>query len=146
MLKSRCSPCSAILCSELDCGFLSSLISVALRLDSQFFVGLDSQHLRQVHQLFIACDIEESLGMRLPASIYALKADLGPACKAVFLAAPAHPSASQQQVSDTLQILAIPSTRGFTTSVRKGPAPVCSEAPLYTLNPCIHASVCAALF
>jgi hypothetical protein len=107
MLKSRCSPCSAILCSELDCGFLSSLISVALRLDSQFFVGLDCQHLRQVHQLFIACDIEVSLGMRLPASIYALKADLGPACKAVFLAAPAHPSASQQQVSDTLQGMAL---------------------------------------
>jgi hypothetical protein len=44
--------------------------------------------------------------MRLPVSIYALKTDLGPvqpACKAVFLAAPAHPSASQQQVSDTLR-------------------------------------------
>ena len=41
--------------------------------------------------------------MRLPASIYALKADLGPACKAAFLVAPAHPSASQQQVSDTVR-------------------------------------------
>jgi hypothetical protein len=39
-----------------------------------FGVGLDSQHLLQVHQFIIACDIEESLGMRLPASIYALKA------------------------------------------------------------------------
>jgi hypothetical protein len=91
----------------VGCGFLSSLVSVASRLDSQFFVGFDSQHLRQVHQFFIACDIEESLGMRLPASIYALKADLGPACKGVFFAAPAHPSASQQQVSNTLRGMAL---------------------------------------
>ena len=41
--------------------------------------------------------------MRLPASIYALKDGLGPACKAAFLAGPAQPSASQQQVSDTLR-------------------------------------------
>jgi hypothetical protein len=101
ILWSNCFFC--MLSSDLDCGFVSSLISVASRLDSQCFGGLDSQHLRQVHQFFIACDIEESLGMRLPASIYALKADLGPACKAAFLAAPAHPSASQQQVSDTLR-------------------------------------------
>jgi hypothetical protein len=56
-----------------------------------------------VHLFFITCGIEESLGLRLPASIYALKADLGPACKVAFLAAPAQPSASQQQVSDTLR-------------------------------------------
>jgi hypothetical protein len=72
-------------------------------LDSQFFSGLNTPQLCQVHQFFIACDIEESLGLRLPASVYALKADLGPACKAAFLAAPAQPSASQQQVSDTLR-------------------------------------------
>jgi hypothetical protein len=30
-------------------------------------------------------------------------ADLGPACKAAFFAAPAQPSTSQQQVSDTLR-------------------------------------------
>ena len=36
----------------------------------------------------------ESLGLRLPASIYARKDGLGPACKAAFLAAPAQPSAS----------------------------------------------------
>jgi hypothetical protein len=34
-----------------------------------------------------ACGIEESLGLRLPVSIYALKDGLGPACKAAFLAA-----------------------------------------------------------
>ena len=56
-----------------------------------------------MHQFFIACDIEESLGMRLPASIYTLKADLGPVCKTEFLTVPAHQSANQQQVSDTLR-------------------------------------------
>jgi hypothetical protein len=56
-----------------------------------------------VHQFFIVCDIEESLGLRLPASIHALKVDLGPACKSAFFTAPAQPSASQQQVSDTLR-------------------------------------------
>ena len=62
-------------CPDLESGFLSSLVSVASRLDSQFFAGLDSQHLRQVHRFLMACDIEESLGMRLLASIYALKAN-----------------------------------------------------------------------
>ena len=41
--------------------------------------------------------------MRLPTSIHALKADLGAECNTAFLAAPAQPSASQQQVSDTLR-------------------------------------------
>jgi hypothetical protein len=91
------------LSSDLDSGWLSSLVSVAARLHSQFVSGLNAQQLRQVHQFFIACDIEESLGQPLPASVYALKADLGPACKAAFLATPAQPSASQQQVSDTLR-------------------------------------------
>ncbi len=100
-LWSMCFFC--MISSDLDCGFLSFLVAVASCLEFQFFGGLDSQHLRQVHQFFIACDIEESLGMRLPASIYALKADLGPACKAAFLAASAHPSASQQQVRHTLR-------------------------------------------
>jgi hypothetical protein len=50
-----------------------------------------------IASFFNACDIEKMLDMRLPASIYALKGDLGPACKAAFLAAPANPSASQQQ-------------------------------------------------
>jgi hypothetical protein len=96
-----------MLSSDLDLGFLSSLVSVASRLDYHFFCHVDSQYLCQVHQFFIACDIEESLAMRLPASIYALKADLGPACKAAFLAAPAHPSASQQHVSDTLRSMGL---------------------------------------
>jgi hypothetical protein len=86
--------------SDMDCGSHSFLVSVALRLD---FVGLNTQQLCHMHQFFIACDIEESLGLQLLASIYALKADFGPACKAAFLAAPAQPSASQQQVSDTLR-------------------------------------------
>jgi hypothetical protein len=100
-LWSMCFFCT--LSSDMDCGFLAFLVSVASRLDFQFFVGLNTQQLCQVHQFFIACDMEESLGLRLPASIYALKGDLGPDCKAAFLAAPAQPSASQQQVSDALR-------------------------------------------
>ena len=46
--------------------------------------------------------IEEDLGLRLTASIYALKGDLGQTCKVAFLAALANPSVSQQQVSNTL--------------------------------------------
>ncbi len=89
--------------SVVHCDFLSSLVSVASRRGSLFLAGLNRLDICQVHQFFIACDIEEALGMRLPASIYALKADFGPVCKAAFLAAPAHPSASQQQVSHTLR-------------------------------------------
>ena len=100
-LWSMCFFCT--LSSDMDCGFLAFLVSVASRLDFQFFVGLNMQQLCQVHQFFIACDMEESLGLRLPARIYALKGDLGPDCKAAFLAAPAQPSASQQQVSDALR-------------------------------------------
>ena len=56
---------------------------------------------------FISFDIEDSLGMSLLVSIYALKVDLWPECKAAFLAAPAHPSASQQHVSDTLRSMGL---------------------------------------
>jgi hypothetical protein len=76
---------------------------VASRSDAQFFAGLNTQERCRVHQFFIACDMEESLGLLLPASIHALKAGLGPVCKAAFFGAPAQPSASQQQVSDTLR-------------------------------------------
>jgi hypothetical protein len=41
---------------------------VASRVDSQFLAGLNTQQLCQGHQCFIACEIEESLGLRLPAS------------------------------------------------------------------------------
>jgi hypothetical protein len=89
--------------SVVQCDLISSLVSAASRLGSKFCSGLNTHEHGQVHQFFVTCCIEESLGLRLPASIYALKADLGPACKAAFLAAPAQPSASQQQVSDTLR-------------------------------------------
>jgi hypothetical protein len=89
--------------SVVQSNVVHALVSVASRHASQFFAGMNGQHLCQLHQFFIACDIEESLGMRLPTSIHALKADLGAECNAAFLAAPAHPSAIQQQVSDTLR-------------------------------------------
>jgi hypothetical protein len=101
MLWSMCFFCT--LSSDLQGGLHSFLVFVASRLDSQFFAGLNSQDLSQLHQFFIACGIEDSLGLRLPVSIYALKAELGPACKAAFHSSPAQPSASQQQVSDTLR-------------------------------------------
>ncbi len=93
-----------MLFSELDRDFLSELVLdlVVLRLGSEFFAGLNTQHLCQLHQVFIASDIEESIGMRLPVSIYALKSDLWPACKAALVPARAHPSVSQLQVSHTL--------------------------------------------
>ncbi len=100
-LLSMCFFCT--LDSDLDCGFLSFVVSVASRRGSQFFAGLNAQRRCQLHQFFIACDIEESLGLRLLDSIYALKVDLGPACKEVFHAAHAQPSTNQQQVSDTLR-------------------------------------------
>ena len=56
--------------SVVHCDFLSSLVSVASRRGSQFLAGLNRLDICQVHQFFIACDIEEGLGMRLPASIY----------------------------------------------------------------------------
>jgi hypothetical protein len=93
----------SMLLSNSDSAFSSFLASVVLRLGSKSLSELNTQHLCLLHQFFIACDIEENLGMRLPASIYALKVDLGPACKASFLSAPANPSVSQQQVSDTLR-------------------------------------------
>jgi hypothetical protein len=92
--------------SVVQCDLISSLVSAASRLGSKFCSGLNMQQLRQVHQFFITCDMEESLSMRLPASIYALKANHGPACKAAFLAeddGATQPSASQQLVSDTLR-------------------------------------------
>jgi hypothetical protein len=101
-LWSMCFFCATETCMQ-KCSLVSSLVSAASRLGSHFFAGLNTQQLCQVHQFFITCGIVESLGLRLPASIYALKDGLGAACKAAFLAAPAQPSASQQQVSDTLR-------------------------------------------
>ncbi len=53
----------------VHCYFLSSLVLVASRRGSLFLAGLNRLDICQVHQFFITCDIEEGLGMRLPASI-----------------------------------------------------------------------------
>jgi hypothetical protein len=67
------------------------------------FESNDTKDLRQMHQLFIDYDMNEGLHTSMPASFLVLKEKLGPSCKAAFVAAPAQPSWSQQQVSDTLR-------------------------------------------
>jgi hypothetical protein len=63
----------------------------------------DQQSLRQLHQVFMSCDMIEGLHADLSVSVQTLKEKLGPSCQAAFIGAPVHPSARQQQVSDTLR-------------------------------------------
>jgi hypothetical protein len=63
----------------------------------------DQKSLRQLHQVFISCDMIEGLQADLSVSVQTLKEKLGSSCQAAFIGVPAHPSASQQQVSDTLR-------------------------------------------
>jgi hypothetical protein len=63
----------------------------------------DQQGLRQLHQFFISCDRIEGLHADLVVSVRTLKEKLGSSCQAAFIGVPVHPSASQQQVSDTLR-------------------------------------------
>jgi hypothetical protein len=64
---------------------------------------VDQKHLCQLHQVFISCDIIEGLHANLSVSVQTLKETLGPSCQAAFIGVPIHPSASQQEVSDTLR-------------------------------------------
>ncbi len=57
----------------------------------------------QLHQFFISCDMVEGLHADVSVSIQTLNDKLGPSCQAAFIGAPVLPSASQQQVSDTLR-------------------------------------------
>ena len=63
----------------------------------------DQQSLCQLHQVFMSCDMIEGLHADLSVSVRTLKEKHGPSCQAAFIGAPVHPSASQQQVSDTLR-------------------------------------------
>jgi hypothetical protein len=63
----------------------------------------DQKSLCQLHQIFMSCDMIEGLHADLSASVQTLKEKLGPSCQAAFIGMPVHPSASQQQVSDTLR-------------------------------------------
>jgi hypothetical protein len=63
----------------------------------------DQKCLCQLHQFFISCDMIEGLHADLSVSVQALKEKIGPSCEAAFIGVPVHPSASQQQVSDTLR-------------------------------------------
>jgi hypothetical protein len=64
---------------------------------------VDQKSLCQLHQVFISCDMIKCLHADLSVSVQTLKEKLGPSCQAAFIGVPVHPSASQQQVSDTLR-------------------------------------------
>jgi hypothetical protein len=64
---------------------------------------VDQRNLRQLHQVFIACDMIEGLHLDWSVSVQTLKEKLGALCQAAFIGVPVHPSANQQQVSDTLR-------------------------------------------
>ncbi len=76
------------------CSFSCSLPSIVLD---------DQKTLCQLHQVFISYDMIDGLHADLSVSVQTLKEKLGPSCQAAFVGVPVHPSASQQQVSDTLQ-------------------------------------------
>jgi hypothetical protein len=67
----------------------------------------DKKALCQLHQVFISCDMVEGLHADFPVSVQNLKQTLGPSCQAAFIGVPVHPSARQQQVSDTLRGLGL---------------------------------------
>jgi hypothetical protein len=63
----------------------------------------DPTGLRQLHQVFISCDMIEGLNVDFSVIVQTLTVKLGPSCQAAFIGVPVHPSASQQQVSDALR-------------------------------------------
>ena len=75
---------------SLSCSFLS------MDFDDQLV-------LRQLHQVFMSCDMTEGLHSDLSVSVQTLKEKLGPSCLAAFIWMPVQTSVTQQQVSDTLR-------------------------------------------
>jgi hypothetical protein len=91
-----------------------SFFRLHFNLDSRLYCSLsfscpsmdfDNQQslLCQLHQVFMSCDMIEGLHADVSVSVRTLKEKLGPSCQAAFIGEPVHPSASQQQVSDTLR-------------------------------------------
>ncbi len=74
-------------------------------------IGFDEQRsLCHLHQFFLSYDMIEGLHSDLSVSLQTLKEKLGPSCQAAFIAfigVPVHPTASQQQVSDTLRCMSL---------------------------------------
>jgi len=64
---------------------------------------LDPQFQRQLHQFFVACNVDEGLRAGVPATILALRETVGPGCHAAFVEQVTQASRSQQQVSETLR-------------------------------------------
>jgi hypothetical protein len=67
-------------------------------------IDLDGdKELCQLHQFLISCDMIEGVHEDLSCSVQTLKKKLGASCQAAFIGVPVLPSASQQQLSDTLR-------------------------------------------
>ncbi len=81
----------------------SPVIFAVLCLPVLSALDFHDDHLSQLHQFFIACDMQEALDLGMPVSVLALKDKLGPSCKAAFIGHPIKESATQQQVSDILR-------------------------------------------
>jgi hypothetical protein len=65
--------------------------------------SIDFDDQKNLCQFFISCDMIEGPHADLSVSVQTLKEKLGPSCQAAFIGMPVHPSASQQQVSNTLR-------------------------------------------
>jgi len=65
--------------------------------------SLDLQHQSQLHQFFVACEVDKAMRAGIPASILALKDTMGPVRHAAFEWQATQASASQQQVSKALR-------------------------------------------
>jgi hypothetical protein len=63
----------------------------------------DVNHLCQLRQFFISCEMIDGLHPDLSVSVQTLKEKHRSSCQTAFIGATVHPSASQQQVSDTLR-------------------------------------------
>ena len=64
---------------------------------------LDPQTQRQLHQFFVACNVDEGLRAGVPANILALRETVGPGFHAAFVEQVTQASRSQQQVSEALR-------------------------------------------
>ena len=65
--------------------------------------SLDLQQQCQLHQFFVACEVDEAMRAGIPARILALKDTMGPTCRTAFVLLATQASASQQQVSKALR-------------------------------------------
>jgi hypothetical protein len=85
---------------------VASRLTHALEPQTAALAALTSLNLQvqcQLHQFFVACEVDEAMRAGIPASILALKDTMGPACRAAFERQATQASASQQQVRKALR-------------------------------------------